>query len=74
MLEETGALTIVRRVADLEGAVAECLESAELRRRRGAAGRRMLDENRGALDRLLRLVIPLMEDRDEIPARRSVAG
>jgi 3-deoxy-D-manno-octulosonic-acid transferase len=62
MLRAAGALTIIEDEHGMENEMAACLASADLRRRRGAAGHRILDQNRGALDRLLRLVIPLLDD------------
>ncbi|KPK58778.1 MAG: hypothetical protein AMJ59_13890 [Gammaproteobacteria bacterium SG8_31] len=73
MLEAAGALAVVEDERGLEDEIASCLASPDLSRQRGQAGRRILDENRGALDRLLRLVIPLMDGGEEEPASLSAA-
>ena len=61
LLLDAGAARIVTDAGQLAQAVAELLGSAELRESMGAAGRAVLDSNRGALDRLLKLVEPLLE-------------
>jgi 3-deoxy-D-manno-octulosonic-acid transferase len=71
MLDAAGALAVVEDERGLEDEIASCLASPDLSRQRGQAGRRILDENRGALDRLLRLVIPLMDGGEEEPASLS---
>ncbi|MGD9258628.1 MAG: 3-deoxy-D-manno-octulosonic acid transferase, partial [Gammaproteobacteria bacterium] len=73
MLDAAGALAVVEDERGLEDEIASCLASPDLSRQRGQAGRRILDENRGALDRLLRLVIPLMDGGEEEPASLSAA-
>jgi len=62
MLRSAGALRVVEDQQSLEREIADCLASPETSRRRGMAGRIILDENRGALDRLMKLVIPLLDD------------
>jgi 3-deoxy-D-manno-octulosonic-acid transferase len=57
----SGAAAVISRPGELAGEIAACLRSADLRRERGTAGRRILDSNRGALDRLISLVMPLLE-------------
>ena len=61
MLHKAGAVSIVRDARELADEVMSCLADPELCRRRGRAGRRILDENRGALDRLISLVMPLVD-------------
>lgn len=60
LLLEAGAARVVARTAELGESVAELLGNSALRASMGAAGRGVLDANRGALDRLLRLVDPLL--------------
>ncbi|MGH6782622.1 MAG: hypothetical protein ACREB5_11035, partial [Sphingomonadaceae bacterium] len=60
LLLDAGAVRIVRDARGLEHEVAGLLGSAEKRATMGAAGRAVLDANRGALDRLLNLVDPLL--------------
>ena len=62
MFGSAGALRIVEDQQSLEREIADCLASPESSRRRGMAGRTILDENRGALDRLLKLVMPLLDN------------
>ena len=50
-----------RSTAQLAHAVIGLLEDADLRQVMGAAGKAVLDANRGALDRLLTLVDPLLD-------------
>jgi 3-deoxy-D-manno-octulosonic-acid transferase len=61
LLLEAGAARIVTDSGQLAEAVTELFGSTELCASMGAAGRAVLDANRGALDRLLRLVEPLLE-------------
>jgi 3-deoxy-D-manno-octulosonic-acid transferase len=60
LLLEAGAARVVAGTAELAAAIAELLGNANLRTAMGAAGRGVLDANRGATDRLLRLVDPLL--------------
>lgn len=60
LLVEAGAARIVTNTGELGDAVAELLGNSGLRKSMGAAGRVVLDANRGALDRLLKLVDPLL--------------
>ena len=60
LLLEAGAARIVAGTADLGVCVSELLGNSPLCASMGAAGRGVLDANRGALDRLLRLVDPLL--------------
>lgn len=59
---EVGAVHIVRDAAELTAQVSLLLEEPAERARRGGAGRRALDENRGALRRLLELIDPLLSE------------
>jgi 3-deoxy-D-manno-octulosonic-acid transferase len=63
-LGRQGALTIVHDAAELAAALARLLADQEARTRQGAAGRAAIDANRGALERLLRLI-------DQLPARNA---
>ncbi len=58
---EAGAARVVGDTGQLAAAVAGLLGDPELRARAGAAGRAVLDANRGAIDRLLALVSPLLD-------------
>jgi 3-deoxy-D-manno-octulosonic-acid transferase len=61
LLMEARAARIVAGSRQLGEAVSELLGDGALRQSLGAAGRDVLDANRGALDRLLRLVDPLLD-------------
>ncbi len=61
LLIDAGAAFIVADTGQLAQAISGLLDTAELRRVMGAAGRSVLDANRGALDRLLTLVDPLLD-------------
>ena len=61
LLMDAGAAFIVKDTEQLAHAIAGLLEAAEMRIVMGAAGKAVLDANRGALDRLLTLVDPLLE-------------
>jgi 3-deoxy-D-manno-octulosonic-acid transferase len=60
LLLEAGAARIVTNTGQLGAAVSDLLGDTGLRTSMGAAGRAVLDANRGALDRLLKLVDPLL--------------
>jgi 3-deoxy-D-manno-octulosonic-acid transferase len=60
LLLEAGATRIVTGTSQLGAVVSELLGNEALRISMGKAGRGVLDSNRGALDRLLRLVDPLL--------------
>lgn len=60
LLLEAGAARVVVNTGELGRAVADLLGDTGLRTSMGAAGRGVLDANRGALDRLLKLVDPLL--------------
>lgn len=60
LLLEAGAARVVTDTVQLGDAVSKLLGNTELRTTMGAAGRGVLDANRGALDRLLKLVEPLL--------------
>jgi 3-deoxy-D-manno-octulosonic-acid transferase len=60
LLMDAGAAFVVADTEQLAHAVTGLLGNAELRGTMGAAGRAVLDSNRGALDRLLTLVDPLL--------------
>jgi 3-deoxy-D-manno-octulosonic-acid transferase len=61
LLIDAGAAFIVKDTEQLANAISGLLDNAELRSVMGAAGKAVLDANRGALDRLLTLVDPLLE-------------
>jgi 3-deoxy-D-manno-octulosonic-acid transferase len=60
LLVDAGAALVVSDTQQLADAVARLLGDAELRKVMGTAGKAVLDSNRGALDRLLTLVDPLL--------------
>jgi 3-deoxy-D-manno-octulosonic-acid transferase len=51
-----GALTLVHDAAELSAALARLLSDQQARAQQGAAGRAVIDANRGALGRLLQLI------------------
>jgi 3-deoxy-D-manno-octulosonic-acid transferase len=61
LLMDAGAAFIVADTEQLAHAVTNLLEDANLRSVMAAAGKSVLDANRGALDRLLALVDPLLD-------------
>ncbi len=61
LLTERGALQIVHDARELGEGVARLLASAETRARMGERASAVVDENRGALGRLLALIEPLLE-------------
>jgi 3-deoxy-D-manno-octulosonic-acid transferase len=61
LLKEAGAAIVVSDTEQLARAVMVLFQAEELRSVMGTAGRKALDANRGALDRLLTLVDPLLE-------------
>jgi 3-deoxy-D-manno-octulosonic-acid transferase len=62
---QAGAMQVVHDAAELAEAVGALLEDPEARRLCGARGLRIVEDNRGALERLLQLVRPLLDE----PAR-----
>lgn len=58
---EAGAARVVAGARELADGVMTLLDNAPLRIRMGEAGRAVLDANRGAIDRLLALVDPLLD-------------
>lgn len=60
LLIEVGAVRVVRNGAELAEQITLLLSEPAERVRRGGVGRHALDENRGALQRLLDLVDPLL--------------
>lgn len=63
LFAEVGAVRVVRDSAELAEQVTLLLGEPAERERRGGFGRRALDENRGALHRLLDLVDPLLHEQ-----------
>ncbi len=68
LLIERGALEVVRNASELGESVARLLASAEQRARMGERARAVVDENRGALERLLSLLEPLLRAEAPPPA------
>jgi len=62
LLQESGAAAVVHDADELAVRVIEFLGDSELRRTCGETGRSLVQQNRGALDRLLQLVQPLLQD------------
>jgi 3-deoxy-D-manno-octulosonic-acid transferase len=60
LLVERGAVQIAHDAAELARLVGELLDDPAARERIGAAGRRAVDENRGAVDRLMAFIQPLL--------------
>ncbi len=60
MFIETGACRITEGPEALAAAVAELLSDREKARNMGELGRQILERNRGALERLLEMVEPLL--------------
>ena len=62
LLLECGAAQIVRNGAELGSSVAALLSNQPLRRQTGDRARAAVDRNRGALEKLLRLIASLLEE------------
>ena len=62
MFVDVGAATVVRDATELNAELVRHLQDADLRLRIGAAGRKTVEDNRGALQRLLALVDPLVHE------------
>lgn len=60
-LVDVGAVEIVENAGQLPSAVSRLMQDDAQRRRRGAAGQRFVECNRGALERLLAQLAPLIE-------------
>lgn len=60
-LEEAGAVTTVADPASLADALARLLADEAARREQGDRGLKVLESNRGALARLLALIVPLLD-------------
>ena len=60
LLIADGSTTVINDADELAGEVIELLRDAGERARRGGAGRRVIENNRGTLERLLELVDPLI--------------
>jgi len=63
LLLDCGAVKIVRNGAELGSRVAELLSDQTLRMEMGERGRAAVERNRGALEKLLRLIDPLLRSR-----------
>ena len=62
LLIARGAAQVVHNAAELGARVSELLADPRARQRMGAAGRASVDSNRGALEKLLALIEPLLAD------------
>lgn len=60
LLIERGAVRIVQDATELAKVVGDLLSNPSARTQMGAAGRRVVDENRGAVDRLMAFIQPLL--------------
>jgi 3-deoxy-D-manno-octulosonic-acid transferase len=60
MFNECGVARVVNNQHELATAVTELLGNEEMRARLGAEGRALIESNRGALDRLLAMLEPLL--------------
>ena len=60
MFVATGACRLVDDEVQLAGAIEQSLSDQAKARDRGEAGRRILEQNRGALQRLLAMIEPLL--------------
>jgi len=60
LLVERGAVTIVHNAPELAKVVGDLLSDPAARARMGAAGRKAVDENRGAVGRLMAFIQPLL--------------
>jgi 3-deoxy-D-manno-octulosonic-acid transferase len=61
LLAERGSVRIVNDGAGVARAVGELLADPAARSRMGASGRKVVDENRGAVDRLMAFISPLLK-------------
>jgi len=68
---DVGAVRAVKSATELAEQVSLLISQPEERARMGEAGRRALDENRGALGRLLDLIDPLVRD-EGVDLRRDI--
>lgn len=71
LLVSRGAVRIVHGPEDLAGHVSELLTNERMRAQMGQAGRAAVDENRGSLEKLLRLIGPLIADQGVVAGRVS---
>ena len=60
MLVEQGAVRIVHDAAQLAAAVGDLLSHPTTRTEMGASGRKTVDDNRGAVARLMQFLEPLL--------------
>jgi 3-deoxy-D-manno-octulosonic-acid transferase len=60
LLIECGAVRIVQDAAGLAGIIDELLANPALRRNMGASGRKAIEDNRGAVHRLMEFLEPLL--------------
>jgi 3-deoxy-D-manno-octulosonic-acid transferase len=61
LLAERGSVRVVSDAAGVAKAVGELLADPAARSRMGASGRKAVDENRGAVDRLMAFISPLLK-------------
>ena len=57
----SGAVRQVRHTDELSVAVITCLRDANLRDSMGASGSALVEQNRGALDKLMTLLVPYID-------------
>jgi 3-deoxy-D-manno-octulosonic-acid transferase len=60
LLIEDGSTQVISDAAELAAQVVALLRDSEERERRGSAGRRAVENNRGTLERVLVLIEPLL--------------
>jgi 3-deoxy-D-manno-octulosonic-acid transferase len=63
LLLTRGALEVVHDAAELARTLAALLADPQERARRGELARTALEDNRGALEKLLRLIDPVLQDQ-----------
>jgi 3-deoxy-D-manno-octulosonic-acid transferase len=63
MFQQTGVARVVGDEQELATAVIDLLRHPELREQLGATGQQLVDSNRGALERLLELLEPLLAEQ-----------
>jgi 3-deoxy-D-manno-octulosonic-acid transferase len=74
LFEQCGALRIVRSRAELAQRACEWLDDVERARADGARGQRAVAQSRGAVSRLVSMVVPLLSPPGAPPAGSSVSS
>lgn len=72
LLEQAGAVEIVPDATELSGRIIELLENPQERAQRGEAARMTVARSRGALQRLMDLLEPLLEEATRAPAASKI--